>query len=116
LNAIRYDQRSYTVFGDTRYSGRFRVSLATIQGRQVFGLHVYPYARRLLAQSLEYDSADLILRKGRFWLHVAVSLPEAEFVPNGEVVGVDFGLTRPAVASNNKFFGNPEGRNAGISG
>jgi putative transposase len=33
--AIRYDQRSYRVFGDC-------VSLATIQGRQVLALHLYP--------------------------------------------------------------------------
>ena len=97
--AIRYDQRSYTVFGDC-------VSLATTQGRQVLALHLYPYAMRLLEQSVGYDSADLIYRKGRFWLHVVVTLPEAEFTPNGDVVGVDFGITRPAVASNNKFFGN----------
>jgi putative transposase len=97
--AIRYDQRSYTVYGDC-------ISLATIQGRQVLALHLYPYAVRLLEQSVGYDSADLIYRKGRFWLHVVVTLPDVEFVPNGDVVGVDFGLTRPAVASNNKFFGN----------
>ena len=96
--AIRYDQRSYTVFGDC-------VSLATIKGRQMLALHLYPYAIRLLEQSTGYDSADLIFRKGRFWLHVVVTLPEVEFVPNGNVVGVDFGITRPAVASNNKFFG-----------
>jgi IS605 OrfB family transposase len=96
--AIRYDQRSYTVFGDF-------VSLATIQGRQMLALHLYPYAIRLLGQSISFDSADLIYRKGRFWLHVVVTLPDVEFVPNGDVVGVDFGITRPAVASNNKFFG-----------
>lgn len=97
--AIRYDQRSYTVFGDC-------VSLATIQGRQVLALKLYPYAIRLLEQSIGYDSADLMYRKGRFWLHVVVTLPDVEFVPNGDVVGVDFGITRPAVASNDKFFGN----------
>jgi IS605 OrfB family transposase len=97
--SIRYDQRSYTVFGDY-------VSLATIQGRQLLALHLYAYAVRLLEQSIDVDSADLIYRKGRFWLHVVVTLPDVEFVPNGNVVGVDFGITRPAVASNNKFFGN----------
>lgn len=96
--AIRYDQRSYTVFGDC-------VSLATTYGRQLLALHLYPYAIRLLEQSIGYDSADLIYRKGRFWLHVVVTLPDIEFVPHGDVVGVDFGITRPAVASNDKFYG-----------
>lgn len=96
--SIRYDQRSYTFHGD-------HVSLATVAGRQILELRLYPYAKRLLAQSIEYDSADLIFRKGRFWLHVVVTLPDVEFVSSREVVGVDFGITRPAVASNNRFFG-----------
>jgi putative transposase len=104
ISSIRYDQRSYTFHGD-------HVSVATVAGRQILGLHLYPYARRLLAQSMEYDSADLIFRKGRFWLHVVVTLPDMEFVPNGDVIGVDFGITRPAVASHNKFFGKHSWKN-----
>jgi putative transposase len=104
ISAIRYDQRSYTFYGD-------HVSLATVAGRQVIELHLYPYARRLLAQSNEYDSADLIFRKGRFWLHVVITLPNVEFVPKGQIVGVDFGITRPAVASNNGFFGKRSWKN-----
>ncbi len=96
--AIRYDQRSYTFYGDS-------VSMATVAGRQRVDLHMYPYARRLLQQSIEYDSADLIFRKGRFWLHLVVTLPDVEFALNGDIIGVDFGITRPAVASNNQFFG-----------
>ena len=104
ISSIRYDQRSYAFHGD-------HVSLATVAGRQVIGVHLYPYARRLLAQSIEYDSADLIVRKGRFWLHLTVTLPDIESVPNGEVIGVDFGITRPAVASNNRFFGKRSWKN-----
>ncbi len=104
ISAIRYDIRSYTFHGNC-------VSLATVAGRQIVALHLYPYARRLLAQAIEYDSADLIFRKGRFWLHLVVTLPDVEFVPNGEVVGVDFGITRPAVASNNLFFGRRSWKN-----
>jgi IS605 OrfB family transposase len=51
------------------------------------------------------DSADLILRQGRFWLHVVVTLPETEFVPTGRVMGVDLGLNRPAVTSSAHFLG-----------
>lgn len=104
ISSIRYDQRSYAFHEDY-------VSVATVAGRQAIGAHLYPYARRLIAQSIEYDSADLILRKGRFWLHVVITLPDVEFVPNGEVVGVDFGITRPAVASNNRFFGKRSWKN-----
>lgn len=98
LQTVRYEHHAYAIRGTS-------VSLTTVAGRMIIGLYLYPYARRLLAQSIEYDSADLIFRKGRFWLHLVVTLPDAEFIPNGEVVGVDFGITRPAVASNNRFFG-----------
>ena len=98
LQTVRYEHHAYAIRGTS-------VSLTTVAGRMTVGLYLYPYARRLLTQSIEYDSADLIFRKGRFWLHLIVTLPDVEFVPNGDVFGVDFGITRPAVASNNRFFG-----------
>jgi putative transposase len=104
ISPIRYDARSYAFRGDY-------VSLATVAGRQVVGLHLYPYARRLLSQSIAFDSADLIFRKGKFWLYIVVSSPDVEFVPNGDVVGVDFGIVRTAVASNNQFFGKSSWKN-----
>src|SRR6266496_270228 len=76
LCSIRYDARSYSIRGTT-------VSLATIEGRQEMDLYFYPYALRLLEQSVGYDSADLVYCKGRFWLHLVVTLAEVEFLPNG---------------------------------
>lgn len=102
--AIRYDQRSYSFHGNN-------VSLATVVGRQIIAVHLYSYARRLLQQSVEYDSADLIFRNGKFWLHLVVTVPDVEFISSGVVVGVDFGITRPAVASNNQFYGKRSWKN-----
>ena len=96
LSTIRYDQRSHTVYGAC-------VSLATTQGRQVLALKLYPYAVCLLEQSIGFDGADLIYRKGKLWLHLVVTLPDVEFVSHGDVVGLDFGITRPAVAPNNNL-------------
>lgn len=48
---------------------------------------------------------DLLYREGQLWFHVVVTLPDAESQPWGEVVGVDLALSRPAVCSNNRFFG-----------
>ena len=51
-------------------------------------------------------SADLCQDKqGRLFLHVVVEREEREFRSNGKVVGVDLGITRPAVTSDNKFLG-----------
>src|SRR5438132_1387266 len=49
--------------------------------------------------------ADLCYRKGRFTLHIVVSLPQPIVPPSHEVIGVDLGLNRPAVTSNRHFLG-----------
>ena len=51
-------------------------------------------------------TADLISRKGKFWLHVVVSVPEPVLPKGTEVIGVDLGLNRPAVTSARQFLGN----------
>lgn len=100
LCPIRYDARTYTLRVADGY-----VSLTSVAGRLKIPFTVNPHARSILDQAIGFDSADLIYRKGRFWLHVAVTLPDVEFRPSGNVVGVDLGITRPAVCSNNRFFG-----------
>jgi IS605 OrfB family transposase len=50
-------------------------------------------------------SADLCYRKGRYTLHIVVSIAEPSVVPSGEVVGIDLGLNRPAVTSARHFLG-----------
>jgi putative transposase len=42
------------------------------------------------------DSADLLYRKGSFWLHVVVTIPTPDITDNGEAVGVVLGLTHPS--------------------
>ncbi|MCX6023875.1 MAG: transposase [Chloroflexi bacterium] len=101
LPPIRYDARSYRL----RVSDN-SASLASIAGRQWVAFRPHPHAAALLAQATGFDSADLIYRKGRFWLHAVVTLPDVAFAASGVAVGVDLGLNRPAVASNNRFFGS----------
>lgn len=98
LVPIRYDARSYRLIGEA-------VSLATTGGRQVVPFTTNPHAAGLLSQATGYDSADLILRDGKFWLHAVVTLPAVPFTNTGAAVGVDLGLTRPAVTSDARFLG-----------
>jgi hypothetical protein len=42
------------------------------------------------------DSADLLYRKGSFWLHVVVTIPTPDVTDNREAVGVDLELTHPS--------------------
>jgi transposase len=47
-----------------------------------------------------------MFRKNKFYLHVVVGLPDVEFVSNGKAIGVDLGVTRLAVRSDNRFHGS----------
>jgi len=105
LSPIRYDARTYRLLADDRI-----VSLATTAGRQRVPFKGNPHAASLLARAESFDSADLIARKGEFWLHVVLTLAAVPFKSNGNAVGVDLGLVRPAVASNNHFFGSRQWR------
>ena len=103
---IRYDARSYRVI-----RGEGVVSLATINKRQKVAFGLYDYARDMMEAGTGFDSADLVYRKGKWFLHLVITLAEPEVEKCGEVAGCDFGITRPAVTSNNRFFGEKRWKN-----
>ena len=84
--------------------GKSIVNLSTTQGRAKIPFNVPQYAK--YAVSCPTATADLIYRKSRFYLHVVISLPDIEFISNGKAIGVDLGVTRPAVSSDNRFHGD----------
>ena len=95
---IRYDVRSYWVKWE-----RMICSLATVAGRIEVSFTVPVYAQKYIGGKV--CSADLCYRKGRFTLHIILSLPDPVIAPSQEVIGVDLGLNRPAVTSNKHFLG-----------
>ena len=101
LACIRYDQRSYWVKWD-----KMTCSLATVDGRIELPFTVPAH----LVQYVGYHvcSADLCFRKGRYTLHIVVSIPEPAIAPTMTVVGVDLGLNRPAVTSARQFLGEKQ--------
>jgi IS605 OrfB family transposase len=103
LVPIRYDARSYRLIGQT-------ASLASVGGRQVVPFATNPHASGLLEVATGTDSADLILRDGKLWLHVVLTLPAVPFSDTGAAIGVDLGLTRPAVTSEARFLGQKRWR------
>jgi putative transposase len=98
LVSIRYDARSYWVKWHPS-----TCSLATVKGRIELPFLVPEYALPYIGHKV--CSADLCYRKGRFTLHIVVSLPEPVVPPSDEVIGVDLGLNRPAVTSTRQFLG-----------
>jgi putative transposase len=95
---IRYDARSYWIKWEA-----MTASLATVGGRLEMGFLLPAYGHKYLGYKV--CSADLCYRKGRFWLHVVVSIPTRPLEPNGTVIGVDLGETCPAVTSTRTFLG-----------
>ena len=79
------------------------VALSTTGGRQTIPFRVPAYAAHLAGHPA--NTADLICRKGRWYLHVTVDVPAQEVVETDVVVGCDLGIARPAVTSDNRFHG-----------
>jgi len=91
IHTYRLDWESQTV----------RISL--VGGRQTIRFRVLDYAAKYAGYPV--DTADLIEEGGAWWLHVVVSIPAPDISPTDQVVGVDLGINRPAVTSNNAFLG-----------
>ncbi len=81
------------------------VNLASVTGRLKLPFTVPAYVAKYLSQSHQTVMGDLILRKGRLWLHTVIEVPEPQINSSTEVIGVDLGINRPAVTSTNKFLG-----------
>ncbi len=79
------------------------VNLATTAGRQRIPFRVPAYAACDTGHPTA--TADLIQKRGHWYLHVVVSVPAPDVEPTEAVVGVDLGVTRAAVSSDNRFHG-----------
>lgn len=95
--AIVYDQRILSWQRD-------RVSILTLEGRQLLPVVMGTHQRELLGKALRIGQADLVLRSGEFYLHVAVTLPEVAPVDPRGFLGVDLGIKNLAADSDGQVF------------
>lgn len=98
LCPARYNEYTYKVDWT-----QGQVNLATTAGRLVLPFTVPEYAQKHVGHPVA--TADLSYRKGKFSLHVVVSVPVPAIAKDDAVVGVDLGLTHPAVTSTRRFLG-----------
>jgi putative transposase len=94
----RYNERTYTVDWESQ-----TVRMSTTGGRQTIRFGVPDYNAAYTGYPV--DTADLLFRHSSWWLHVVVTVPAPDVAPTDQVVGVDLGIVRPAVTSNNRFLG-----------
>ena len=92
LGSITYDSRILT------YKPENIISLWTIEGRQKipFICHNEKYLPYIKGE------ADLIFKKGKFYIFQTVEVPEEDIKDVEEFIGVDFGITDIAVTSDGK--------------
>ena len=79
------------------------VRLSAVGGKQSIPFRVPAYAAAQAGYSTA--TADLIHKRGRWYLHVVVSVPAPDVPETDAVVGCDLGIARPAVTSDNRFHG-----------
>ena len=97
--SIRYDSCSFNVWFD-----RNELSISTISGRLKCKFKVADCFKQYL--SWRRRSAELFIRKNKIFLNIAFYKDFEDFEPqvNPYILGVDRGINRIAVCSNNKFF------------
>lgn len=98
--SVRYNVHTYSLNW-----GRQTVNLASVAGRLTLPFTVPYWSRQYAGDPIA--TADLILRSGKWWLHVVVDVPAPVVEKSSEVIGIDLGLNRPAVTSNRRFLGSP---------
>jgi putative transposase len=96
---IRYNLHTYALNWE-----RSTVRLSTSSGKQSIPFTVPAYVQKYSGGTV--CTADLCFRKGRWWLHVVVHVPEPLTRKSDEVIGVDLGMNRPAVTSKKQFLGH----------
>src|SRR5215472_7986849 len=97
-SSLRYDAKSMTLGSDCQ-----TVSLAVCpKGRITGRLQMSARMRKQLQQG-ELGSAELVCRKGNFYLHISITVPAPEVKQPQGSLGVDLGFNRVAVTSDNKF-------------
>jgi putative transposase len=94
----RYNQHTYRLDWESQ-----TVRLSLVGGRQTIRFSIPGYSTKYTGHAV--DTADLIERDGHWWLYVVVTIPAPQVVSSDQVIGVDLGLTRPAVTSHNCFLG-----------
>ncbi len=97
-SSIRYDARTMVLSQDCCAAGLTICPKGRVTGR----LRMSARMREQLCQG-ELGSAELVYRKGNFYLHISITIPAPEVKQPEGSMGVDLGVNRVAVTSGGKF-------------
>jgi len=94
----RYNLHTVRIYWDRGY-----LTLSTTAGRLKVPFCLPEYAA--FAAGLPAATADLICKRGKWRLNLVVKVPDVPFEDTGKAIGVDLGVTHPAVTSDGRFLG-----------
>jgi IS605 OrfB family transposase len=97
-SSVRYDAKSMTLSQDCQTASLTVCPKGRVTGR----LQMSAKMRKQLRQG-KLGSAELVYRKGNFYLHISITIPAPEVKQPQGSLGVDLGLSRVAVTSDEKF-------------
>jgi IS605 OrfB family transposase len=97
-SSVRYDAKSMTLSQNCQTASLTVCPKGRITGR----LQMSARMRKQLCQG-ELGSAELVYRKGNFYLHISITIPAPEVKQPQGSLGVDLGFSRVAVTSDKKF-------------
>jgi IS605 OrfB family transposase len=97
-SSVRYDAKSMTLSKDCQTASLTVCPKGRVTGR----LQMSARMRKQLQQG-KLGSAELVYRKGNFFLHVSITTPAPGVKQSQGSLGVDLGFNRVAVTSDNKF-------------
>jgi len=95
--AIRYDVNSYSL-----WLNKNLISISTISGRKKFNIIIPEYFKQYL--TWKYTTADLFIKNDKVFIHVVFEKEIADTPSNDNFVGIDRGINKIAVTSQNKFY------------
>ena len=96
--SVHYDARSFNVWFEQN-----KLSLLTVSGRVKIPISVPEYFQQYL--TWKRCSADLFVGKNKVFMNIVFSKEIADPELTGNVVGIDRGIRKIAVTSENQFFG-----------
>lgn len=95
--SIRFDSRSYSLWIDKK-----EVSLLTTNGRIKLPIKLNKHFEKF--RTWKYTSATLKFKKNKFFLNVSFEKDIEDPKKNGKLIGIDRGIKKLAVTSDNRFF------------
>lgn len=97
-SSIRYDDHSLTIDFTNR-----TINILTLNGRVRIPIFVPKYFEKYL--TWKRCSADLFQVKDKTFLHIVFEKETDDVQPSGKMIGIDRGIRKLAVISDNRFFG-----------